>query len=185
MITSTGRALLDAEKILREAGLSEGQTYVDFGCGSLGHFVIPAASLVGVKGQVYAFDILPDVLIAINERSRAEKIFPLETVWGDLEHLKGTDKISADSVDLASLVNITGLLLKNQQAVNNIKRVLKPNGRLLLVDWLPNSSLAGFMSIHPTDSTKLKEILEVQGFRLLKSFKASRNHFGLLFENLK
>jgi len=185
MTTSTGRALLDAEKILREVGLSAGQTYVDFGCGSLGHFVTPAAALVGPKGQVYAFDILPEVLEAINERARAENILPLETVWGDLEHLKGTEKIPANSVDLASLINITGLLLKSEQAVNNIKRVLKAGGHLLLVDWSPNSSLAGFMSIHPTDPAKLKETLEAHGFRLLKSFMAGRNHFGFLFENVK
>lgn len=182
MSFSTGRALLDAEKILGEAGLSEGQAYVDFGCGGLGHFVVPATRFVGKTGKVYAFDLRPDVLAAVNERASAEKILNLETVWGDLEHEKGTNKISVGSIDLASLVNFTGLLLKSEQSIKNIERVLKVGGRLLLVDWYPNSSLAGFMSAEPADPAKLKEIFCRRGWRLLKSFMAGKNHFGLLFE---
>lgn len=182
MSFSTGRALLDAEKILSEAGLSGGQTYIDFGCGGLGHFVVPAARLVSETGKVYAFDLRPDVLAAIDERTRAEKILNLETVWGDLEHEKGTNKIPVGSVDLASLVNFTGLLLKSEQSIKNIERVLKTGGRLLLIDWNPNSSLAGFMSAEPADPAKLKEIFCARGWCLLKSFMAGKNHFGLLFE---
>lgn len=182
MSFSTGRALLDAEKILSEAGLSGGQTYVDFGCGGLGHFVVPAAWLVGETGKVYAFDLRPDVLAAIDERTRAEKILNLETVWGDLEHEKGTGKIPAGSVDFGSLVNFTGLLLRSEQAIKNIERVLKVGGRLVLVDWFPHSRLANFMSVELTNPDKLKEIFRVRGWRLLKSFMAGKNHFGLLFE---
>jgi len=54
----TGRALLDPVKILQNAGLTEGQVYADFGCGTLGYFVLPATDLVGLGGKVYALDIL-------------------------------------------------------------------------------------------------------------------------------
>jgi len=58
MILPSGRALLDPNKILKEAGLADCQTYADFGCGTLGHFVIPASIIVGEQGKVYALDIL-------------------------------------------------------------------------------------------------------------------------------
>lgn len=177
----TGRALLDSEKILKEAGLSAGQTYADFGCGTLGHFVVPAAALVGEEGRVYALDILKSALSAVEERARTEKILNLETVWGDLENEKGTEKISAGSVDLVSLINIVGPLLKNQTVIANIKRALKDKGRLLVVDWRPGSVLANYMAVGKAEPVELRKVLEENGFRLLKFFAAGKNHFGLLF----
>ncbi|MFH1089309.1 MAG: methyltransferase domain-containing protein [Candidatus Uhrbacteria bacterium] len=182
MILPSGRALLDPNKILKEAGLTGGQIYADFGCGTLGHFVIPASAIVGEQGKVYALDILKKALSAVEDRTKAEKIFNLQVVWSDLEHEKGTVEIPESSVDLVSFVNITGLILKNQVVVDNVKRVLKIGGRLVLVDWQPNSILARMLSVHKTDQAKLKQVLEQNGFHLLKSFPAGLNHFGLLFE---
>lgn len=181
----TGRALLDAAKILKEAGLSEGQTYVDFGCGTLGHFVIPAAGLVGAKGMVYAFDVLPNALVAINERARTERVLPLETVWGDLQHEHGTKKIPAASVDLASVINTTTLFFKNNIIIKNIRRVLKNDGRLLVLDWQKKSLLAKIMSVDTTDPEELKKVIEDNGFCLIKKIKVGTNHFGFLFQKIK
>lgn len=178
----TGRALLDPDKILKEAGLAIGQIYADFGCGGLGHFVIPAASIVGVQGRVYALDVLKDTLVAVGERARAEKIINLQTVWGDLEHEQGTQEIPNTSVDLVSLVNITGLILLKLNVLKNIKRVLKKGGRLLLVDWRPSCRLANFLSTHRTNPNELEGLLVKEGFNLIKSFAAGQNHFGLLLE---
>lgn len=181
----TGRALLDATKILKEAGLSEEQTYIDFGCGTLGHFVIPAARLVGTKGIVYAFDVLPNALVAINERARTERILPLETVWGDLQHERGTEKIPAVSIDLASVINTATLFFKNHIVIKNISRVLKNSGRLLVLDWQKNSPLAKIMSVNTTDPDELKKVIENSGFCLIKKIKVGTNHFGFLFEKIK
>lgn len=184
MVLPTGRALLDPDKILQEAGLTEGQTYVDFGCGALGHFVLPAAVIVGNTGKIWALDILKTALDVVNSRASAGKISNLQTVWGDFENEKGAEEIPAASVDLASLINTSGLLLKSPWVVKNIKHVLKTGGHFLLVDWRPNSFLGRFLSKHKTDPTKLLSLLETNGFRSLKSFSIGRNHFGLLLEKI-
>jgi len=129
-----------------------------------------------------ALDILKKALSAAEDRTKSEKIFNLQIVWSDLEHTKGTVEIPESSVDLVSFINITGLILKNQIVIDNVKRVLKVGGRLVLVDWQPNSILARMLSVHKTDQAKLKQVLEQNGFHLLKSFPAGLNHFGLLFE---
>lgn len=180
----TGRALLNPDKILREVGLAEGQTYLDFGCGGLGHFVLPAAAIVGARGRVLAFDILKTALDSVRARASAEKIFNLQTVWGDFENEKGVDIVPASSVDLASLINISGLLLKSPMVIKNIKQVLKTGGHLLLIDWRPNSFLGRFLSEHKTNPAELLPCLETKGFHLLKSFSIGQNHFGLLLEKL-
>jgi len=45
----------DGVEFLKTIGLKKGQTVMDFGCGE-GHYSIPAAKLVGEKGNVYAVD---------------------------------------------------------------------------------------------------------------------------------
>ena len=43
------------EKVLKEIGITEKQTVLNFGCGS-GYYTIPASKIVGGKGKVCAVD---------------------------------------------------------------------------------------------------------------------------------
>ncbi len=52
------RRFVDVRKPLERAGIKEGQTVLDFGCGP-GFYAIAAARMVGAKGKVYALDIQP------------------------------------------------------------------------------------------------------------------------------
>ena len=62
------------ERCLREAGVTAGQTVVDYGCGP-GLFTFPAADIVGAEGKVYAVDIEPRMtaLIATGRPSWAAR----------------------------------------------------------------------------------------------------------------
>ena len=51
--------------------VKEGQTLLDYGCGT-GCFVVPAARIVGIKGKVYALDCFPRQLEIVKERARKE-----------------------------------------------------------------------------------------------------------------
>ncbi len=104
-----GNQLLDAVKILEQGGIKDGYTVADLGCGTSGHFVFPAAHLVGPKGKVYAVDILKSVLQAIDSRTRLEGVDNVEAVWSDLERAGGL-KITPGSVDLTLLLNILALV---------------------------------------------------------------------------
>src|SRR3989338_3646070 len=84
-MVSTGRALLDAEKILADAGLKSGMRFADFGCGELGHFAFAAARLVGETGIVYAVDVRKDALATLESRARQANVRNLTAVWGNME----------------------------------------------------------------------------------------------------
>ena len=45
----------DGTRFLKDIGIKEGQTVLDFGCGE-GHYAIPAAKVVGRQGKIYALD---------------------------------------------------------------------------------------------------------------------------------
>ena len=71
-----GNILLDVNLILTKAGIEEGMKIADLGCGTNGHFVFPAANLVGNKGTVYAVDILKTAIEAVSRRIKQEEYSP-------------------------------------------------------------------------------------------------------------
>ena len=80
-----GNILLDVGLILTKSGLEQGMAVADFGCGTTGHFVFPAADIVGRHGIVYAVDIMKVALEAIQRRVRKENRTNIITVWSNLE----------------------------------------------------------------------------------------------------
>lgn len=178
----TGRALLDAREILTTAGLRPGQVYADFGAGAIGHFVFPASIMVGTNGRVYAIDILKSALGAIAGRAAAERATNVTTVWGDLEHEKGTMALPPHAVDLVSLVNLTGILKRSPNVMKNIVRALKGGGRLLLVDWKRAPSPLGPPLEGRSSPEEFKAMCTAAGFALIGEFDAGPFHWGLLFQ---
>jgi len=174
----TGDALIDPKKVLAEAGLATGMRYADFGAGTLGHFVFPAADMVGPDGHVYAVDILKGSIAGIESRIKIESVTNLTPVWGDIEKLRGV-AIDDRSVDLVSIVNITGLIKKSPSVLDEVKRVIKPGGKLLLVDWEKGGSFFSQATPRATPAD-IEPIATAAGFKVEKRFRAGPRHWGML-----
>src|SRR3989338_2789991 len=164
----TGRALLDAERILQNVPLASGMVYADFGCGNVGHFVFPAAQMVGETGHVYAVDILKKALESITKRAQREGFHQVTTVWGDLERPRGVN-IPSDFVHVISLVHLTDLLQHSPFVIEEVKRLLHDQGMFLVIDWKERQK------------DRIIYLLMAAGFRFKKSFVAGPHHWGLLF----
>ncbi len=176
----SGRALLDPDAILQVARLSPGQRYADFGAGTLGHFVFPAARIVGPGTSVYAVDILKSALDAINSRARVEQVPNVKTVWGDIEKIGGVN-IEPNSLDLISLVNIASLIKKSPNVLEEAKRLLNDNGKLLVVGWRKDARLPVAPSAEKRVSLEeIKEQIKKAGMVIMKEFEAGPDHWGLL-----
>ncbi|HBK35199.1 MAG: SAM-dependent methyltransferase [Candidatus Uhrbacteria bacterium GW2011_GWE2_40_58] len=178
----TGRALLDPKFILAQAGLTLDEKYADFGAGTLGHFVFPATNIVGPGGYVYAVDILKSALQGIESRARLELVSNLTTVWGNVERLKGVN-IPEHSLDLVSMINVSSLIKSESLVLQEAKRLLKPNGRFLVVDWTPGNESIGPASQKRSESEVVQPLIVRAGFRFFKTFKAGPYHWGMVFQN--
>ena len=121
---STGSELVNPVKLLEDAGITNGMRVADFGCGTLGHYVFPAARLVGDEGVVYAVDILKSVLAGVNSRLKLEGLSNVETIWGDLERDNGV-KIESGSLDMGLLINNLFLSKMQEEMMRECVRMVK------------------------------------------------------------
>ncbi len=180
-IITGGKQLLDPVALLQKLGLEEGMKVADFGCGTVGHFVFPAAKLVGEKGQVYAVDILKSVLEGVRSRAELERAANVKTVWSNLEVFGATD-IPDNFLDRALLVNILFQTRKHNEVLREVARMLKTGGRLLVVDW----KMTRIPAFGPAKQLRLsREAVFLSagklGLDLVSEFEAGDYHFGLLF----
>jgi ubiquinone/menaquinone biosynthesis C-methylase UbiE len=153
------RKLLPASKILREYGLRPGQTFVDIGAG-LGFFALPAKSIVGRHGVVVCVEHSREMLKMLGTRAAQKR--------KSVELLEGSATATGLPNHIADMVLVTFVLheVENRSAVlHEVSRVLKPGGRLLLIEWKKNRpekgpSVADRIAMHET-----VHLLRIAGFR--------------------
>lgn len=176
-----GNELLNPEYLLKDVlQISYGSKVADLGCGSMAYFTLQSAKLVGEKGQVYAVDILKDVLSSVESRSKQEGMYNIKTVWSNLE-IYGATKIQENSLDYALLINTLFQTKNHEQIIKESHRLLKPGGKLFLVEWKTAGGPIGPTQSMRIEPETLKKLALGLGFKILKEFKAGDNHYGIIF----
>lgn len=178
-----GNALLDVNFILKKVQVSEKSKVADLGCGASGHFIFPAADLIGRGGKVYAVDILRTVLESIGKRIKQDNIENIETIWSDLE-VFGATKIESGSLDIALLINTLYQSRKRAEIIREAVRMLKKGGRLLVAEWKNISSPIGPPIGARVKLDLLKTAAAKFGLKLEDEFEAGQYHYGVIFEKM-
>ncbi|MHB0865432.1 MAG: class I SAM-dependent methyltransferase [Minisyncoccota bacterium] len=162
-----------------QMGLREGMKVGDFGAGS-GHYARAAAAIVGLSGKVYAIDIQEDVLKHLKLNTHEQHQHTVEAIWGDIEKLGGTHLRDA-TLDAVILANTFFQIENRFGMLAEIKRTLKPEGKLLVVDWAGSYGGIGPVpeSVVPEHDTEAFFING--GFHKVKSFRAGPHHYAILF----
>lgn len=178
---SGGNELLDPAAIFARLGLKTGSKVADLGCGGAGHFIVPAARIVGEHRIAYAVDILKSALRSVTSKARLEGINNIRPVWSNLEII-GATKIKEGSLDFALLINILFQSKNRDNIIHEAYRLLKKEGKLLVIDW--NQNLASF-GPPPEDRVlpeEVKKNAKKAKFELIDAFEAGTYHYGLIFQ---
>jgi len=128
LIASERYLELKPEIILQKLGIGPGNTILDLGCGN-GFFTFPAAVAMG-EGMVIAADLSEPMLSLLKKRNTPDniQILQVEEVKMDIED---------DSVDGAVLIALYHEFKAPLDNLAEIKRTLKAEGRVLILDWDP------------------------------------------------
>ena len=121
--------LLDNERILASLDVQTGQTIVDAGCGN-GYMAKEFAKLTGKTGKVFALD--PDSISIEVLRSETEDTI-IDPFVGDITE---ETKLATSSIDLIYVSTVIHGFSQPQMEgfLKEVKRLLKPNGRLAIVE---------------------------------------------------
>lgn len=169
----------DPRQAILHMGLREGMKVGDLGTGS-GHYAFAAAPIVGESGRVYAVDIQEDVLLRLRNEAAHRSIRTIETVWGNFEKRGGT-MLKDHSLDAVILSNTLFQLEHKEGAIAEIQRVLKPGGKLLVIDWAGAYGGMGPLPHHVVSEHAAEELFITGGFHKVKGFRAGPHHYSILF----
>jgi len=175
--------LLNIEMILHKAGIGENMVIADLGCGSVGHFVFPAARFVGKGGKVYAVDILKTTLGNIKRKIIVDNISNVVPIWSDLEVFKGT-KIETGSLDVALLINTLYQSKHRGAILRETTRLLKKGGSMIVVEWKKSSLPFGPKAEDRVEEKHVIQAGQKLGLNYEEDFFVGRHHYGLIFTKL-
>jgi ubiquinone/menaquinone biosynthesis C-methylase UbiE len=104
-----------------------GERILEIGPGT-GYYTLDMAEWVGPKGQVDIFDIQQEMLDHTMRRAAARGVGNVIPKRGDARRLPYED----NSVDAVVLITVLGEIPDQDQALEEIRRVLKRRGRLIV-----------------------------------------------------
>jgi predicted methyltransferase len=142
-------------------GINPGMTVADVGAGS-GYMTTRLARVVGPSGRVYATDLQPTMLRIVEAKATAEKLSNVTVV-------RGTERetnLPTAAIDLALLVDVYHELSQPHDMLQSIRRSLKPDGRLVLIEYRREDPNLPILPTHRMSVADARAEVEAEGFAL-------------------
>lgn len=165
------RELLPPQKILEDFGLESSDVVLDMGAGT-GYFTLPAA---GMTERVIALDVEPRMLALLEKRLQDQNVTNVELREGKIEEIPVEDG-SVDKVIASFILHETDDL---DQVIQEMKRVIKPGGKTLIIEWEKKETDQGPPLAHRLDIKDLKQQLEAHQVTIEKSIQENGKHYLL------
>lgn len=170
----------DPVKNLKQFEIREDMIVADLGAGT--GFYSLALSKIVTKGKVYAIEIIPDYLQTILNKIKEARIVNVDCFLGDVEKIGGT-KLKDGIIDRVIASNILFQVEDKNKFIEEVKRILKKDGKVLLVDWdTDNSSPLGNKK-EAVSKEQAIELFTKHGFMKERDIDAGEHHYGIIFIN--
>ena len=138
--------------LVKSLNLQSGLTIADVGAGT-GYLSRRMADAIGTQGKVYAVDVQPEMIGKLKNISKNHPA--IKPVLSDVDNVK----LPANSLDLAIMVDVYHELEYPREVVQSILAALKPNGRLVLVEYRAEDDRVPIKQTHKmTEVQVIKEL---------------------------
>jgi len=174
-------SFVDPKEIIKKAGIKKGDKVADFGCGP-GYFSIPIAKTIGENGEVYAFDVLPSAIEALESQARLNGIDNISIQRVNLEKYESSG-LENDSMNWVILKDILFQNKDKETILKEAYRVLKKGGKVLIMEWNKNLSVGPDEKLR-VDHLVLSELIMNVDFIFEKQSDAGDYHYTVIATKL-
>ncbi len=151
--------------LLANLGLRPGMTVCDLGCGN-GFHTLPMARLLGARGRVIGVDVQAEMLELLRNRIESQGIENVTPVLGSYHDPRLPD----ESCDLILLVDVYHELTYPERMLAAMRRALKPEGRIALVEFRAEDPDVPIRPLHKMSKAQIMKEYPANGFRLDSEF---------------
>jgi ubiquinone/menaquinone biosynthesis C-methylase UbiE len=166
------RSWYNPEAVLKEAGLQEGMTFVDVGCGD-GFFSLLAAKVVDETGTVYAVDTDAQAIQKLQNKATEQGIRNIHATTAPAEEILFCNGC-ADIVFYSMVLHDFNDPAK---VLSNAKQMLKPGGTLADLDWKKKQMDFGPPFEIRFSERKAAELIKQAGMNLQTIREAGQHHY--------
>ncbi|MBI9061242.1 MAG: methyltransferase domain-containing protein [Marinilabiliaceae bacterium] len=170
----------DSEQVFKHLKINQGNTFLDLGCGA-GDYSLYAANQVGKSGHVYAFDLCDEILENLKKEATNAGINSIHAMTADIFAPLAIKSKSVDVCMLATVLHSENVLENAHILFNEIKRVLKPKGRLSIIECKKEEMPFGPPLKFRVSPDDLEKALLKYGFKKMDYLDLGYNYM-VLFE---
>lgn len=168
---------IDFDGSLKAAGFSDGMTLADIGSGT-GVLIFEARKLKDSK--IYSVE-MSEVMIGIQEdRISSRKIENIEIINQNVDRNK--IDIEDNSCDVVSMITVLHEIGDKESIMDEISRILKPKGRLLIVEFNKEKTSFGPPLYQRLSGEEIEVVCGEFGFKKTEQTCLGDNFYRVIFE---
>ncbi|WP_299335543.1 class I SAM-dependent methyltransferase [uncultured Psychroserpens sp.] len=146
--------------LLKNMDIRPTDVVADIGAGS-GFHVFQMAPMAH-KGLIYAVDIQPEMLVAMEYRKESGDIKNVKTIQGAEQSVN----LPENSIDKVLMVDVYHEFSYPVEMIASIKEALKPNGKIFLIEYRGEDDRVPIKRLHKMTETQAVKEFEAAGFIL-------------------
>lgn len=130
----TSESFINAKDVINRLKLKGNEVFMDAGCGD-GHATMIAHEMMDDEATIYAVDAYQPSIDDLKKDLEDEGISNVIPIHADITRNIDLDN---DSVDICLLINVFHHFVstkKNDEAIGELKRIIKPGGKIAVVDY--------------------------------------------------
>jgi len=165
------RKTMPPEETLAKFKIEDNGTLLDVGCGT-GYFTIPAAKLLK-SNKVIGIDIVPEMIEIA--KKKAEDINNIDFRTSD----EYSFPVENGLIKYVLVSNVIHEIEDKERYLAEVKRILKEDGYLLIIDWEKREMTMGPPVHERVSKDEMIELCSKSGFKTIESINVSSSHYGL------